>query len=74
MFERDSFRACDLILVKKAPPSRLVVPGAFVRLNSGSPVGVVTELDSDDRATVHWIGVPGGKMTLPEVCLSIVAG
>lgn len=33
-------------------------PGAFVRLPSGSPVGVIVDLQPNDVAEVAWIGSP----------------
>lgn len=67
MFHRDSFTPSDLILVKRAGPSRLKPPGSFVRLNSGGPIGIVLEIDANDLATVKWL--KSGLSKLPDVCL-----
>ena len=65
-----SFQPSELILVKRAVPSTLRLPGSFVRLASGGPIGVVTSLDAADTATVAWLGPFGGRSVLPEVCLT----
>ena len=67
MFHRDSFRPSDLIVVKRARRSTLLPLGTFVRLASGGPIGVVTELGCDDRATVQWL--TGSRSVLPDLCL-----
>ncbi len=33
-------------------------PGTFVRLPSGSPVGVIVDLQPNDVAEIAWIGSP----------------
>ena len=66
---RDSFRPSDLIVVKPARPSMVLPLGAFVRLASGGPIGVLLEIDTDDKATVCWLTVPIRRTTLPDVCL-----
>ena len=72
MFHRDSFKPSDLILVKQAHGSSLLLLGAFVRLNSGGPLGIVEALDSGDNATVKWIGLQS-KSSLPDVCFTCVS-
>ena len=74
MFHRDSFKPSDLIVVKRAAASTLLPLGAFVRLNSGGPLGIVTALNQDDQTTVQWLTVPPLTSTLPDVCLSAVCG
>ena len=72
MFHRDSFQPSELIVVKKRCASSLLLPGEFVRLNSGGPIGVMMALDGQDRATVHWL--IGGASTLPATCFTPCVG
>lgn len=48
MQNRDSFRPSDLIVIKRVAGSTLLPLGSFVRLNSGGPLGVVTDLDESE--------------------------
>jgi hypothetical protein len=70
MFHRDSFEPSALMVVKRAGPSSLKLPGAFVRLNSGGPLGVIQSIDADDRATVTWLTDPPCTRVVADVCLS----
>jgi hypothetical protein len=67
MFHRDSFRPSELMVVKRARPSTLLALGSFVRLASGGPIGIVSALDGQDRASVQWL--TGHRSVLPDVCL-----
>lgn len=69
MLYRDSFDPSELIVIKRARPSTLLHLGAFVRLASGGPVGVISSLDEDDNATVAWLTAPPCASVLPDVCL-----
>lgn len=52
--KRETFRADDLKLIKRAEP-RLHPPGSLVRLNSCGPVGIVQDLQEDDRCLVRML-------------------
>lgn len=67
MFHRDSFTPSKLMVIKPARRSSLLPLGTFVRLASGGPIGIITELDAEDRASIHWL--TGHKSVLPDVCL-----
>jgi len=67
MHHRDSFPPSDLIVVKRARRSTLLSLGTFVRLPSGGPIGIITDLSSDDQAAVCWMS--GHRSVLPDVCL-----
>jgi uncharacterized protein YodC (DUF2158 family) len=67
MFHRDSFTPSQLRVVKRARSSTFLPLGTFVRLASGGPIGIITELDTQDRASVHWF--TGDKSLLPDICL-----
>lgn len=69
MPHRDSFRPSDLIVVKRARPSMLLPLGSFVRLASGGPVGVLTAMDDNDKATVTWFTTPPCERVISDVCL-----
>jgi len=69
MFHRDSFEPSDLMVVKRARRSTLVPLGSFVRLASGSPVGVIAALDVDDKATVLWLTDPPCTRLIADLCL-----
>jgi hypothetical protein len=70
MRRKAAFGARDLSVVKRAGNDpALMPPGTFVRLNSGSPVGVVTEMMADDRLRVRWLGSVDDSV-LPGACVT----
>lgn len=73
MFHKASFGADELLLVKRAHRGHLILPGAFVRLNSGGPVGLVADLLRDGRARVSWLTDPPTSSVLPDRCLTPVS-
>ena len=73
MFHRDSFDPNSLIVLKRAVPSTLLLLGAFVRLRSGGPVGVIESLDEDDRARVVWLTSPPCRRVISDLCLMSVS-
>jgi uncharacterized protein YodC (DUF2158 family) len=70
MHHKAVFGASHLIVVKRVRTRRHVTVGAFVRLNSGGPVGTVTGLSSD-QVRVRWLAQPCVTSTLPQICLSM---
>lgn len=69
MQHRDSFTPSALVVVKRASPSSLKIPGAFVRLASGGPLGIIMTVGGDDFAHVRWLTCPPTESVLPDVCL-----
>jgi len=67
MPRRATFHVCDLRVVEQAT-HELIVLGDFVRLASGSPLGLVVAAD-DGRGEVAWLTGEGQRSTLPLVCL-----
>lgn len=65
--ERASFRLTDLSLVQRATHEPVVL-GDFVRLASGSPLGVIIACE-DGRAEVAWLTGDGQRSSTPAVCL-----
>ena len=62
-----------LILIEPATHEPVVL-GDFVRLASGSPLGLIIAIERD-IATVAWLAGQGLRSSLPSVCLRpIVAG
>lgn len=70
--KRDEFEVRDLVLVGKGKPF-LALPGMFVRLASGGPVGVVTRTFPDpatgDEVEVRWLNAHAQRCRLPDGCL-----
>jgi hypothetical protein len=71
MPHRASFNIDDLRLVSTATHQPVIV-GDFVRLASGSPLGVVSAC-RQDVASVSWLTGDGQRSTLPAVCLRPIA-
>ena len=67
MQHRAAFQMSDLRVVKKATHEPVIV-GDFVRLASGSPLGLVIACQND-QAEVSWLSCDGERSTLPAVCL-----
>ncbi len=67
MHRRAAFRVTDLHLVEQATHEPIVV-GDFVRLASGSPLGLVTSA-KDGRGAVTWFTSPPQHSNLSLVCL-----
>jgi hypothetical protein len=67
MPRRAAFRLSDLRVVEKATHEPIIL-GDFVRLASGSPLGLVIAC-KDDHATVAWLTGVGLRSSLPAVCL-----
>jgi len=67
MPRRAAFRISDLVVVEQATHEPVIV-GDFVRLASGSPLGLVTAC-KDDIASVSWLTGDGQRSVLPAVCL-----
>ena len=67
MPRRAAFRMTDLVLVER-PTHEPIIVGDFVRLASGSPLGLVTSCEAD-RAAVSWLTGEAQRSTLPAVCL-----
>lgn len=74
MQQRASFHLSDLVVVKRATLAMLIVPGSFVKLNSGSPIGVVTCTQDNDDCAVTWLSDGYPRSILPECCLTPVVG
>lgn len=62
----ERFQAHSLRPIEVATHEEILV-GDFVRLASGSPIGVVTERQHDD-AFVTILGADAVKLVLPWVC------
>lgn len=62
-----AFRMIDLVVVEQATHEPVII-GDFVRLASGSPLGLVTAC-RDDVASVLWLTGDGQRSVLPAVCL-----
>jgi hypothetical protein len=71
MPRRATFRMSDLIVVGHATHEPIIT-GDFVRLASGSPLGLVSRVDRD-AATVTWLTSPSQQTELPWVCLRPVS-
>lgn len=63
----DPIRSNELRLVQRATHEPVIV-GDFVRLASGSPLGLVIACETD-VATVAWLTGNGQRSSLPAVCL-----
>jgi hypothetical protein len=61
------FKSSDLVIVGY-PTHEPVIVGDFVRLASGSPLGLVIECEHDE-AEVAWLTGKGDRSRLPAVCL-----
>ena len=71
MPRRAAFQMSDLRLVEAATQEPVIV-GDFVRLASGSPLGLVTACESG-VASVSWLTGKGERSALPTVCLRPIA-
>lgn len=69
MVRHDSFEPSELILIKQARASTLLIPGTFVRFASGGPIGIITSVDSADNTEVTWFANERLSRTHPEICL-----
>lgn len=67
MQRRATFRMSDLELVE-GPTYEPIVLGDFVRLASGSPLGLVIAAE-DGIGVVLWLSLPPARSALPLVCL-----
>lgn len=47
----------------------LKTPGSFVRLFSGGPIGVITEVMASEDVLVTWLTDPRESSILPEQCV-----
>ena len=72
MLNTAHFKAADLEIVKRSKSGDLPLPGSFVRLNSGGPVGVVTALLPNDEVRVTWLGLAIEKSVVPDRCVRLV--
>ena len=67
MPRRAVFSITDLEIVEQATHEPVIV-GDFVRLASGSPLGLVTACEHG-VASVSWLTGDGQRSVLPAVCL-----
>lgn len=67
MPHRAAFDPSNLTIVERATHEPVIL-GDFVRLASGSPLGLVIACDTD-VATVAWLTDAGLRSSLPAVCL-----
>lgn len=67
MPHRAAFRMSDLVVVEEATHEPIVV-GDFVRLASGSPLGLIISYEQG-RAEVLWLAEGAGRSTLAALCL-----
>ncbi len=75
MLNDERFSAKNLVVVQRGALTTPVLhPGTFVRLNSGGPAGVVTDLLEDDRVRVTWMTADADHSVLPDRCLTPLAG
>ena len=72
MLRRAHFSASHLQIVKRFSGGELPSPGSFVRLNSGGPIGVVSDLLTGDRVRVSWLTKSIVRSELPDRCLTLV--
>jgi hypothetical protein len=72
MSKRASFGIQEVRLIERHERCDFFVPGSFVRLNSGSPIGVVTDVSQDGTVSVTWLTNPVGRTNLPEQCFTPV--
>ena len=69
MKSRDSFSPSKLIVVKRAVASTFLIPGSFVRLQSGGPIGVIESVSEFDCLDVCWVTPRRERSALPAVCV-----
>lgn len=67
MPRRAAFEAGQLHLVAEATHEPIIL-GDFVRLASGSPLGLVIACENE-TATVSWLTGQGDRSALPSICL-----
>lgn len=67
MPQRAAFDVHDLRIVEQATHEPIVT-GDFVRLASGSPLGLVLDA-ADGLGVVSWLTGEGQRSSLPLVCL-----
>ena len=71
MLNTAHFNADDLEIVSRCESGNLPSPGSFVRLNSGGPLGVVSELMADDHVRVSWLVWPIEHSVIPDRCVGV---
>lgn len=47
----------------------LKTPGSFVRMRSGGPIGVITEVMASEDVLVTWLTTQRDSSILPEACV-----
>ena len=71
MQNNERFDAKSLVLLRRVKRQAVPHPGTFVRLNSGGPIGLVIDVDCDDRTNIHWLGSHNQIIACECVCPAV---
>lgn len=72
MTDCESSPAAARILIQKLDSTSRRGPGQIVRLNSGGPLGIVSDRTADGRLHVVWLNEAFDRSTLPAACVTVL--